>query len=334
MQHWGCRCPPQNRRILAQAGASELQIQIRHLTQEDIEAIVRLHQAAAPIDQAARARDAASLRRWLPRRAQADEQCLVAEAGGLFVGYAVRSLIAGTDQCLVDGLVHPAFRRRGIGRQLLQRIVEDARLAGARSLDLRARDDDTTAIAFAEATGFRLERRWLRMWLEPLRVPHRAFPSGYSWRHFIPHTDEAAYAQIVTETFREHWGVGPTSIERVNALVNRPEFEPTNILFATCQREIVGVCMVRFLERAVDGCTYKTAHIGPIGVRAAHRGRGLGRALLSLCLQRCRRRFVEAAELDVDEHNAPAIRIYRSLGFRTLHRILWYRRDLTASPSG
>jgi mycothiol synthase len=309
-----------------------LSLQIRHLTWADMEAIAQLHRAAEPAGPDSRAREAATLlQRW--RRADnLKEECLVAEAEGRLIGYAIRSLVAGTDQCVVDGVVDPEWRRRGIGRQLVERVAKEVCRAGARTLDIRVRDDDLVAIAFCESLGFSRARVWLRMWLQPLRVLPFCFPPGYSCRSFRPHRDEAAYVEIVNETFGDHWGVGPASLERVAQMVRQPGFEPDSILFATRRRGIVGVCTARFLLRQAGRHEYTVAHIGPLGVRAAHRGRGLACALLAACLRQSRHRQIEAAELDVDESNAPAIHVYEKCGFETLFRTLWYRRELAESP--
>ncbi len=50
-------------------------------------------------------------------------------------------------------------------------------------------------------------------------------------------------------------------------------------------------------------------------VRDAARGTGLGRALTEACLERARARGCKRIELDVNEANAGAIRLYTSLGF-------------------
>jgi ribosomal protein S18 acetylase RimI-like enzyme len=53
-----------------------------------------------------------------------------------------------------------------------------------------------------------------------------------------------------------------------------------------------------------------------LGVAAAHRGRGLGTALLLQALHGFRRACLPAAVLEVTTENTAAVRIYRRLGFR------------------
>lgn len=303
-------------------------IRVRQFTWDDIEGIARLVRAAEEVDHAGRSGDAVSLaRRW--RRLEGDAQalCLVAECSGALVGYALCSPLAGRERCLLDGVVHPEWRRRGIGRRLLEGSLEIARRLG-RPLDVRVRDDEAAGVAFCQAMGLRLERVWQRMWLEPLRVPPFTLPAGYGSRSFRPHADEATYAGLVNETMAEHWGTGPMQPAEVARMMEQPEYDSSVHLFATCGREAVGVCSARFLVRSVEGQEVLVAHLGPIGVRAAHRSRGVARGLIAACLRQCWRRGMQAAELDVDTQNAAAIHVYRDCGMQPTFRILWYRREL------
>jgi ribosomal protein S18 acetylase RimI-like enzyme len=50
-------------------------------------------------------------------------------------------------------------------------------------------------------------------------------------------------------------------------------------------------------------------------VEADARGSGAGRALVEAALERARERGCARMELDADEANAPAVALYRSLGF-------------------
>ncbi len=79
---------------------------------------------------------------------------LVAEAKGKLVGTgALVHVIDGVDQVVrmsVDG----GYRRRGIGRAILTRLLERARSAGRHWAVLGTNDDWDDAIAFYRANGF------------------------------------------------------------------------------------------------------------------------------------------------------------------------------------
>jgi ribosomal-protein-alanine N-acetyltransferase len=53
-----------------------------------------------------------------------------------------------------------------------------------------------------------------------------------------------------------------------------------------------------------------------IAVRKGERGRGVGRELLRELLKRCREEGVKEVFLEVRKGNAPAVNLYRSLGFK------------------
>ena len=58
-------------------------------------------------------------------------------------------------------------------------------------------------------------------------------------------------------------------------------------------------------------------HVEDVFVRAEARGSGLGPALVASAIERARERGCRRLELDTAEENAPALALYRSLGFRS-----------------
>jgi [ribosomal protein S18]-alanine N-acetyltransferase len=62
------------------------------------------------------------------------------------------------------------------------------------------------------------------------------------------------------------------------------------------------------------------AEILSVAVARAAQGRGLARELLTLHLRRLAGLGIRAVFLEVDEHNAPAIRLYQRAGFREVAR--------------
>lgn len=87
---------------------------------------------------------------------------LVAEVDGSVVGYLTLThptrLPENAHVWAIEGFtVHPSWRRRGIGRALLDEAAREARRRGGRKLSLRVLSTNLGAQAVYEAAGFRTE---------------------------------------------------------------------------------------------------------------------------------------------------------------------------------
>ena len=91
----------------------------------------------------------------------------VAEDRDAIVGYSVL-LLAGMDADLANLAVDPVARGRGIGRQLLQGVVDAARTADVRHVYLEVRESNARAITLYESAGFRVFGRRKRYYSEPV----------------------------------------------------------------------------------------------------------------------------------------------------------------------
>ena len=128
--------------------------------------------------------------------------------------------------------------------------------------------------------------------------------------------DAGAIATLHAAAFHRGW-----SEEEVDALlVDRAVMAHRTALSG----KLVGFVMSR---RAAD-----EAEILSIAVTKACRGRGLARDLLQLHLGRLAGDGLSAVFLEVDETNAPALRLYRRAGFREVGRRPNYYATPGAKP--
>ena len=113
-----------------------------------------------------------------------------------------------------------------------------------------------------------------------------------------PH-DGVAIAALHAASFRRGWGE-----DEVYGLLTDSAVVAHR---ATIRRALVGFIMSRV---AAD-----EAEILSVAIAPAHRGRGLSRPLLDFHLRTLAGRAIRAVYLEVDEHNAPARRLYTRAGF-------------------
>ena len=92
---------------------------------------------------------------------------LVAEAGGLLLGFAVASVLAPEAE-LESIAVSVAAQRRGVGRLLLAELCSETGQFGVRELRLEVRAGNRRAIAFYQATDWVECGRRLRYYADPV----------------------------------------------------------------------------------------------------------------------------------------------------------------------
>jgi ribosomal-protein-alanine N-acetyltransferase len=129
--------------------------------------------------------------------------------------------------------------------------------------------------------------------------------------------DAAAIAALHAASFRRGW----SEQEVEGLLIDRAVIAHRAMLGG----KLIGFIMSRL---AAD-----EAEILSVAVAARARGRGLARALLDLHLRRLAGLSARTVFLEVDEHNAPAIRLYERAGFREVARRPNYYPDADGKPA-
>ena len=84
---------------------------------------------------------------------------LVAEEGGEVAGYAAGYLEPRWVGHIASVAVRPRFRRRGIGRALVEALERELIAEGARRLRLEVRESNAAARRLYESLGYRVVRR-------------------------------------------------------------------------------------------------------------------------------------------------------------------------------
>jgi GNAT superfamily N-acetyltransferase len=145
--------------------------------------------------------------------------------------------------------------------------------------------------------------------------------------------DEAEAVADLLVAFRDHYGRDWPSANAFLATVERlMEQGAAEFLLAAPDADSppAGVCQLRFrlsVWTAADDCWLED-----LFVREDARGTGVGRALAQAAVARAEERGCRRIELDADDANTPAIRLYESLGFafkQAEGRPVFLQRSLT-----
>ena len=236
---------------------------------------------------------------------------------GVLVGFCT---LSGDDDPELElcGMVHPAYRRRGIGRALLDAALASARrrLATLRVLAI-CEDASAAGRAFVAAAGGKYSFSENRMETTEM------LPAHATVRNLDVHEagqDEAyELARVIATSF------GQSDDHMAEDIVRDMTVEGERYFLARLgdgSNEPVGAFKI-FVDKP-------KAYIYAFGVLPAYRRRGYGREILEDTLSLLFAEGWTAVGLEVDADNTPAQALYRSVGFHDVTVYGYYVLDITA----
>jgi mycothiol synthase len=244
--------------------------------------------------------------------------------GGRMAAYGfipVRPPARPVHELSIIGRVHPDWRGRGLGGELLDWMVRrGTRIHAERfaHLPLEVRvlteDDNTVFQDLLVSKGFRPIRQHWQMAADLADVPPPTpLPAGVRLVDYADRHDELARV-TVNEVFQHHFG---------NLVISAQEWRERftgNEIFRPKVSPLVfdGDRLVAFvLSFEHEGAAVSELELGDVGTRPEWRGRGLATALVGHVLSRARGLGYERAVLLVDSRNdTGAIKVYERVGFR------------------
>lgn len=229
---------------------------------------------------------------------------------GLAVFRFRRRLNFATFQGWVSDLyVRPAFRGRGIGRVLMQAVIEEWRLRQGHALTLETGYSNVAARGLYESLGFRNAGKYFQQ--RPLAVRGVVAAAGADVRPAVEDDFES-----VTRLLAELGRPAPAE-DKLPALrrtyLDHMRRTDTDSQVVLLDGTIVGFCSLEFREPFFT--TAPQAWIPDFIVTDASRGRGLGAQLLDATLAAAAHRGAYAAVLESGLHRTVAHQLYTKAGF-------------------
>ena len=267
------------------------------------------------------------------------DQHFLMRQGGVLVGYAHLDATDGVAGPSAELAVHPAHRRIGVGRELVESMLSTV---PDKKLRLWAHGEQPAAIELARSMNF-INTRVLWQMRRSLRTPLSppVLPPGISLRTFSPDLDAQGWLEINSRAVANHPEQGGWLVADLESRMGEPWFSTDGFILAISDDtgDIAG-----FHWTKVHGATGHAAHapkdhapeahahealgeVYVVGVDPNWQGTGLGRAITVIGLQHLRDLGLSQAMLYVDATNGPALKLYSSLGFTRWDTDVLYQRD-------
>jgi len=232
--------------------------------------------------------------------------------GAALLAYAQVDM-TGDGPISVEGVIHPAHRRGGVGAAVAVAVL---RAAGGRGVLAWAHGDQPGATALAARLGARRVRELLQMRRPlPVALPEPALPAGLRLRAFRPGQDDEAWLAVNARAFAAHAEQGAWTRTDLDARMAEPWFDPEGFLLAEDEAtgDLLGFHWTKV--HPATGAHPQTGEVYVLGVDPPAQGRKLASALTLAGLHHLGRRGLSAVLLYVEADNDAALRVYRGMGF-------------------
>jgi GNAT superfamily N-acetyltransferase len=298
---------------------------IREIDEErDADDILELWREAFPVDVINRESWLHYGRAMPPSSRLAD---WVVEEDGRVVGtgYAFLAFFGDESTAHCRVVVGRSHRRRGIGRELFERVEEHARVIGAQRL-LASFDENPAGVAFATALGFSEARTEQWAVLDP-RLLHTEPPTDVDLRPLGSVDPHLAHA-VDMEASRDM-----PSIEEIDDMqyddwarfvLDHPLLTLDGSVLAFVDDEPAALSLL-----TADPASGRASSMFT-GTMRAYRGRGLGRAVKLASIAWAREHGVTQMATRNDESNQPMLAINRRLGYvPAARRVEWLKSSFS-----
>jgi mycothiol synthase len=302
---------------------------IRSFRPADFDSYVRLNAEAEELAPTGRRVSPQALTQWLGRPNHLPEQDLfIAEAAGKVIGYTDVGSELGIGRAVLDCLVHPEHRRKGLATELFLRASRRARESGARVVHVNVPEDNVAAKALLSELGFGFVRRFLdlRLVLSEAQLPD-AEQGDLAIRH-PQRGEEDKLTEIQNRSFAGTWGYNPNTVEEIVYRLNMTGSSLEDVILVCEGDKPIACCWTTIGLGKNAGMGTNKGRIYMLGVDPDYRGRGVGKRALLAGLAHLKSNGIEVAELVVDSGNPVACALYESSGFKISSTSAWYEKAL------
>ncbi|GAB3158234.1 GNAT family N-acetyltransferase [Amycolatopsis stemonae] len=298
----------------------------RPLTREDAQASADLLNTVETVDGIGENYTAEdTLQELIDPYADLERASLAAFDGDVMVGYMKIRFKPSAEEAhrvFLDGGVHPAYRRRGVGTSLVEAGIAAAKVVHALHhpdrrlvVDVHKAEHIAGLPELLRSQGFAPVRYFRRM-ERPLDVApgDPAVPAGLTIEPWSAGNDED-FRLVRNESYRDSWGAVPMPADLWHNKITNQTFRP-EASFLVRAEVPVGVLVTMHWEADTAVTGVRDAHFMVVGTRPEHRNRGVAGALIAHALRAAGEQGYDRASLSVDSASpSGASGIFAKAGF-------------------
>ena len=293
---------------------------IRNYRPSDFEGYTQLLTEAEKLEPAGHYPSPRTLSERLRRPNYSPEQDLfIVETAGNIVGYLDSTPELTLGRVILDCLIHPEHRRRGLASKLLGYALSRAKELGTKVAQVSVPQDNAAAKSTLSRLGFRFVRRFLQMRLDMAEPPEGEINQAAQLCRHLQSGEEDKLTEIQNRSFAGTWGYNPNTVEEITYRLGLSQCSPEDVVLTNDGDRVTGYCWTGITSE-------RKGQIFMLGVDPDYRGRGIGKTVLLAGLSYLKSKGFPIAELTVDSQNKAACALYQSIGFKVQDSILWYQK--------
>jgi mycothiol synthase len=302
---------------------------IRNYRPGDFDNYIQLHMEINKLDRSRRSISKQRLAEDLGHPSFHPENDLfVAEHGGSIIGYAAVFLEAAIKRAILECMIHPLHRKKGIATELIRRAIRHAEAAESEVVQVCVPQINLPARNLASHLGLKFIRHFyeLKLDLNNVRLPD-VEPREYIIRGLG--RDEAdKLTHIQNRAFADSWGFNPNTLDEIAYRISLSSCSPENIMMAYLENRPIGYCWTRILIEDKPAAGSMEGEIHMLGVDPDFRKKGIGRTVLLAGLADLKSKGVTIVKLTVNGEDPVALGLYESVGFEVCSRTEWFEKKL------
>ncbi|MFD5250590.1 GNAT family N-acetyltransferase [Amycolatopsis sp. NPDC058340] len=307
----------------------------RPLRPEDAQASADLLNTMETVDQIGENYTAEdTLQELIDPYADLERASLAAFDGDVMAGYMKIRYKPSAEEIhrvFLDGGVHPAYRRRGIGGALVDAGVAAAKVVhalhhpGAKLVVDVNRPERIAGLAeLVRSRGFVPVRYFQRMEHSLTASDVTALPDGFVVEPWSERNDED-FRTVRNAAYRDHWGAVPMPAELWRNKITNQTFQPEASFLLRRAGSAVGMLVTMWWEADTEATGVRDAHFMAIGTLREYRRRGVASALMGHALRAVAEQGYDRASLNVDSADpSGAFGVFEKAGFvPTMRYVRW-----------